>query len=109
MLARAHRRGLLRSPLRGRAARLEALRAAVPVAILFASIPLAYALRSATVLLWWSIWSVDSLLARLEAVGPSRARTVPLSAGREPAAAEPPSGRRSERPAGGRAARRAER
>lgn len=64
MLWRAHRRGLLRQPLHGRRARFQAARSALPVAVFFTSVGLAWLLRSWTILLWFSLWPLDSLLVR---------------------------------------------
>jgi uncharacterized membrane protein len=66
MLRHAHRQGLLRRPLRRHDARLEMLRAAVPVVLFLASIPLAYLTGAWTVLLWLAIPPVDIYLGRLE-------------------------------------------
>jgi uncharacterized membrane protein len=66
MLRHAHRRGLLRSPLLGHDARLEMLRAAVPVTLFLTSIPLAYLVGAWAVALWLAIVPVDHYLGRLE-------------------------------------------
>jgi uncharacterized membrane protein len=66
MLRHAHRRGLLRSPLLGHDARLEMLRAALPVTLFLTSIPLAYLVGPWTVTLWLAIVPVDHYLGRLE-------------------------------------------
>ncbi len=69
MLGHAYRRGLLRAPQVGRAARFEILRAAAPVVIFLASIGLVYVLGLWTMVLWFSLWPIDSLLDRLERRG----------------------------------------
>jgi len=74
MLGHAHRRGLLREPLRGRTARIQVLRHGLPIVLLFSSAGLASLIGVWTVLFWCSLWPLDSILARLERREPRRPR-----------------------------------
>ena len=71
MLWHAHRRGLLRQPLHGRPARLQVARSALPVVVFFVSVGLASLLGAWTILLWFSLWPLDSLLVRFAQRGRS--------------------------------------
>ncbi len=64
MLWHAHRRGLLRHPLRGRVARFEAVRAVLPPVVFFASAGLALLIGAWTILVWLALWPLDGLLGR---------------------------------------------
>ena len=69
MLWHAHRRGLLREPLVGRNAWFEVARSGLPIVVFLSSAGLAFLVGEWTVLVWVSIWPLDSILARLQRRG----------------------------------------
>jgi uncharacterized membrane protein len=69
MLWHAHRRGLLREPLVGRAARFEVLRSGLPVVVFLSSAALALCIGEWAVLFWVSLWPLDGVLGRLQRRG----------------------------------------
>ncbi len=66
MLWHAHRRGLLREPLRGRTAWIQVLRHGLPIVLLFSSAGFTFLIGAWTVLFWCALWPLDSILSRLE-------------------------------------------
>lgn len=66
LLWHAHRRGLLREPLTGRAARVEVARSGLPIVLFLSSAGLALLIGAWAALFWVAIWPIDAILARLE-------------------------------------------